>query len=257
MLKRRMSDVTKKGGSKHLKRNPAPRFWPIHRKEHIWTIKPKTGPHSLPHCLPLTIIVRDILNLAKSGKEARTIISEGRVQVNGRIRRTGTFPVGLMDILEFPDSNATYRLLPHHAGLTLHRIKGDEAGYHLRRIEKKTLISEDQIQLSFHDGTNQRLKTLDSKKITEDTYRTLDVLRFTRDGEISEHLQLQKGASAFITDGKNRGIYGTIEEIEAIPGKKKRQLLATMNAQGNRVQTILDYIFVVGNPKPTISVPGA
>ena len=52
-------------------------------------------------------------------------------------------------------------------------------------------------------------------------------------------------------------MYGTIEEIEVIPGKKRRQLLATMDAQGKRVQTILDYIFVVGNPKPAISVPGA
>lgn len=252
-----MSDMTKKGGSKHLKRKPAPKFWPIHRKERTWTVKPKTGPHTLQHCLPLTIIVRDILNLAKTAKEARTIISEGRVQVNGRIRRKVAFPVGLMDIIEFPDSDATYRLLPHKGGLTLHRIKGDEADYNLRRIEKKSTIPGGNVQLNLHDGTNRTVKISDPKKPTEDSYKTLDVLRLARDGEITEHIRLGKGASAFITGGKNRGIYGTIEDIEDIPGKKKRQLLATMDTHGKRVQTILDYIFVVGNPKPAISIPGA
>ncbi|MFX0075991.1 MAG: 30S ribosomal protein S4e, partial [Candidatus Hermodarchaeota archaeon] len=36
--------MTRKGGSKHLKRLPAPSSWPIHRKEFRWVVKPRSGP---------------------------------------------------------------------------------------------------------------------------------------------------------------------------------------------------------------------
>ena len=77
----------KKGGTRHLKRKPSPRFWPIHRKEHVWVTRPKSGPHSLKRSLPLAMVLRDILNLAKTRKEAKIIISEGKVFIDGIVQR--------------------------------------------------------------------------------------------------------------------------------------------------------------------------
>lgn len=62
-------ELGKKGGRRHLKRKPAPKTWPIHRKEQVWTIKPRPGPHPISRCLPLTLVVRDILGFAKTRKE--------------------------------------------------------------------------------------------------------------------------------------------------------------------------------------------
>jgi ribosomal protein S4E len=73
----------KKGGSTGLKRKPAPRFWPIHRKEFTWVVKPSPGPHSLQNCLPLAIVLRDILGFAQTRKEAKSIVSQGKVYVDG------------------------------------------------------------------------------------------------------------------------------------------------------------------------------
>jgi len=67
----------RKGESGHLKRKPAPKMWPIHRKEAVWTVRPKPGPHSISRSLPLALIVRDILGFAKTVKEAKNIISQG------------------------------------------------------------------------------------------------------------------------------------------------------------------------------------
>ena len=50
--------MTKKGGSKHLKRLPAPVNWPIHRKEFRWVVKSRPGPHPLDRSLPLLLVVR-------------------------------------------------------------------------------------------------------------------------------------------------------------------------------------------------------
>ena len=71
----------KMGGSKHLTRHAAPAFWPILRKEWRWAVKPSPGPHSIERCLPLLIIVRDILGYAKTAREARKIIAQGHIKV--------------------------------------------------------------------------------------------------------------------------------------------------------------------------------
>ncbi len=93
----------KKGGKKHLKRKPAPKIWPIHRKELVWTVKPKAGSHSTSNCLPLALIIRDILGLAKTLKEAIAIISQGKILVDGKVQRDERFSTGLMDVISIPE----------------------------------------------------------------------------------------------------------------------------------------------------------
>ncbi|MEM1800921.1 MAG: S4 domain-containing protein, partial [Desulfurococcaceae archaeon] len=91
--------MAKMGGSRHLKALAAPEFWPILRKEYKWTVKPSPGPHPVDRCIPLLILVRDILKYAKTGKEARRLISEGHFAIDGRTVRDYKFPVGIMDII--------------------------------------------------------------------------------------------------------------------------------------------------------------
>ncbi|MEA2090603.1 MAG: S4 domain-containing protein, partial [Thermoproteota archaeon] len=141
----------KKGGSRHLKRKPAPRFWPIHRKELVWTFKPKPGPHPITRCFPLALILREILGVAKTRKEAKKIISKGKVQVDGKARREELFPVGLMDVISIPDVEKSYRILPSSRGLTLHSIKKNEAAFKLCRIENKSIVKGGNLQLNLHD----------------------------------------------------------------------------------------------------------
>lgn len=244
-----------KGGSRHLKRHPAPGFWPIRRKEEIWTVRPKPGPHSSTHNIPLVSIIRDILGFAKTRKEAKIIISQGKVLVDGRIRREAAFPIGLMDVITIPDAGAKYRLLPHVKGLKLHPIEEDEAKFKLRRIEHKTVVKKG-VQLNFHDGTNKLIAITDPGNPEEDTYHTLDVLKISFEGEITEQYKLQKNSSALIIGGKNIGISGKIVEIEEAKGKKRRSLLATIeNAAGKRFQTVLNFIFTIGEAERSISLP--
>ena len=107
----------RKGGKKHLKRKPAPKFWPIHRKEAVWTVKPKPGSHSLLSCIPLTLLIRDIFGFAKTRKEAKTIVSQGKIRVDGIVQREELFPIGLMDVVSIPDVEKVYRILPSRPGI--------------------------------------------------------------------------------------------------------------------------------------------
>lgn len=247
----------KKGGSRHLKRKPAPKSWPIHRKEYVWTVKPKPGPHSLEHSLPLAIVLRDILGFAKTRKEAKTIISEGKVLVNGKVRREEAFPLGLMDVLSIPDAEATYRILLHEKGFVLRPIAKDEATFKLCRIENKSVLENGNIQLNLHDGTNKLIQVADPKNPQEDVYQTLNVVKVTiPDGEILEQIKLAKDVAALIIGGQNRGVHGRIVDIEEIAAKKRRILLTTIEDEaGKQVQTILDFVFVVGDKEPSITLP--
>ncbi|MEM4788723.1 MAG: S4 domain-containing protein, partial [Ignisphaera sp.] len=105
--------MAKKGGSSHLKRLAAPAFWPILRKEYKWITKPSPGPHLLERCIPLLVLIRDVLKLAENAREAKKIIFDGEVLIDGRVRRDFKFPVGLMDVVSIPKINMYIRIVPH------------------------------------------------------------------------------------------------------------------------------------------------
>jgi len=247
----------KKGGSTGLKRKPAPRFWPIHRKEFVWVVKPSPGPHSLESCLPLAIVLRDILRFAKTRKEAKKIVSQGKVYVDGKVRREDDFPVGLMDVISISEIDKCFRILPSSKGLILHPIDKEEANFKLCRIENKTLVKNGHLQLNLHDGSNIPVKVADPKNPQEDVYKTLDTLQISLpERQILQHIKLKENDFAIITSGKNIGRYGKIIEIEEMKGKKRRNVLVTIDdGRGNRYQTILNFVFAIGEIKPLISLP--
>ena len=247
----------KKGGSTGLKRKPAPKFWPIPRKEFVWAVKPSPGPHSLENCLPLAIVLRDILGFAKTRKEAKLIVSQGKVYVDGKIRRKDDFPVGLMDVITIPEANAFFRVLPSHKGFILHQISKEETSFKLCRIENKTCIKKGHVQLSLHDGSNILVKVTDPQNPQEYVYETLDTLKISLpDRRIMEHVKIKENVLAIITGGKNIGKYGKIVEIKRTKGERRRNALVVIeDEKGNRYQTTLNFVFAIGETKPLISIP--
>jgi len=205
------------------------------------------------------LILRDILGYAKTRVEAKKIIAQGKVIVDGKVRREELYPAGLMDVVEIPEVEKIFRILPSKKGLMLHPISKDEAAFKLCRIENKTTVNGGHIQLNLHDGSNILIKVADPKNPEEDTYKTLNTLKVSLpDRQILEQFELKTDAPAIITGGKNMGRYGKIVEIEERPGKKRRNLLVTLeDPKGERFQTIMDFVFVVGNNQPCISLPEA
>lgn len=247
----------RKGEKKHLKRKPAPRIWPIHRKEAVWTLRPKPGTHPLSRCMPLALVVRDMLEFAKTGKEAKKIISQEKIKVNGKVQREGRFPIGLMDVISIPDTEKAYRVFPSGKGLFLHQIETDETEFKLCRIEDKTVVEGGHVQLNLHDGTTVLVRVNDPKKPEEDVYQTLDTLKLSiPDQGLLGYMKLTEGAPAIIIGGKNMGKSGKITAIEEKIGQKRRELLVTIeDKDGSQFQTILNFIFVLGDIEPSISIP--
>jgi len=235
------------GSRKHLKRFKAPKTWPIHAKEETWTTKPSAGPHAIGNSLPLIMVLRDILGLARNTREAKIILNNREVLVDGTPRKDHRFPVGFMDVISIPKINKYYRLIPDYKGrLVLHEIDEKDSTFKLVSIEDKTTIKGGKTQLNLHDGRNV---------LTEDEYKTGDVLLLeVPEQKISDSIKFEEGSLGLIIGGKHIGELGKIGEITVTKSSKSNTVL--METDEGSFLTLAKYVFVIGQDKPVISLLG-
>jgi len=248
--------VARMGSRRHLKRLAAPEFWPILRKERAWTVKPSAGPHPIGRSLPLLIIVRDILGLADTAREARRIIAEGHIKVDGRIRKNYKYPVGIMDVIEIIDTQEYFRMIPVPVKvMTLIPIPKEEASFKICRIENKTTVKGGNIQLNLHDGRNVVVRVNDPSNPEEDVYKTMSSVKVgLPDNELLEHYPLNEGVTVIVIGGRNVGRVAKILSISEGMRHYRKQV-ALEDFKGNKFYTTLDKIMVIGREKPEITLP--
>ena len=160
-----------------------------------------------------------------------------------------------MDVISLPEANKYYRVMPSHKGLILNPISKEESTFTLHRVEDKSTVKNG-VQVALHDGSNMLIKVADVKHPQEVTFETFDVLKITYpDKQVAASLKTKEGNLAIITGGKNSGKQGKIVEIEKTVAKKRRQALVVIeDAEGVRYQTIMDFIFSIGEAQPLINV---
>ena len=105
--------MAKRGVRKHLKRISAPKHWMLSKVGGIWATKSSQGPHKLRESMPLTVLLRNKLKLALTGREAKLIVmaKEGNIAVDGKVRKDPKYPVGFMDVITLIKAKTNYRLL--------------------------------------------------------------------------------------------------------------------------------------------------
>ena len=251
--------MTKKGQSRHLKRIAAPKYWPILRKSAKWSYHPMPGPHSKNNCLALAVLLRDVLKVVESKREVKYILSNENVLVDGKVRKALNFPVGLMDVIDIPSIEKSYRLVPYERkGLLPLEIDPSEKNFKLCKIINKTVLKENVIQLNLHDGRNILIDGSDSEDeeepIEKIDFKTKDILKISiPDQEILDHFTFEENKMVIVQSGRFIGKVGKIIEINKRFGPNASTI--TIEHEDQRFQTLMEYGFIIGRTEPEIKLP--
>ena len=232
-------------GSKKLKRQMAPTFWGINRKEKRFVITVRPGSHPKNYSIPTAVLLRDTLKKVKTLREAKSSIYDGKVKIDGVTQKSLHHSIGLMDVIELDGTTDVYRLVPKQ-GHILQPIKIDSAekSKKLAKVKSKTNIKGGKTQLGFHDG---RTIITDMKANIDDTcllqipeQKILDVIKF------------EKNSQVIVTRGINTGRIGLVNEIKQGTFTLPKRISVIID--DNTVEIPITIVMVVGKDKPIIQI---
>jgi small subunit ribosomal protein S4e len=239
--------MAKKSGSLKAKRSASPEFWQISRKDKRFVVRTSPGPHSKNYSYPLLVVVRDILGIAKTRREALTVLNEAKVQVDGRVVKAEAFPVGLMDVIDFPNVGRSYRMVPRFGRLVPVEIDSKEKGLKICYVKSKRTVKGSKMSYGLHDGrvifpeAEVDLKPGDGCLIKVPTQ------------EFQASFRLAKETLALLIRGERSGEVATVEDVKS--GTYSRGPIATVRFEdGTTSELPTDVLLPLGKQAPEITL---
>jgi small subunit ribosomal protein S4e len=222
--------------TKHQKRLSVPKSWPVERKTETFTAKAGAGPHG-ESGVPLVVVLRDVLGYVDNSKEAQYAVNTQGVLVNGDNVGDVNRPIGMFDILAFPERDEFYRVFPDEGGrLGLTPIDEDAADSKLSKVTDKTLVDGGRTQLNLHDGSNLIVE--------DDEYSGNDSIVVDNETkDVVAHFEYEEGALVTAVAGQHAGNIGTVDEISVQPGSADNTV--SVSSEDVSFETIEDYVVVI------------
>ena len=219
----------------HLKTLNAPKLWPVERKKTKFTAKSSPGPHSLTKGITLSLLLREILNYAKTTREIKKIINARQIIIDKVPRKNYRFPVGIMDLIEIPKLNKSYRLIvDNKKKFVVNEVNGENSNLKPLKIIGKTTLKKNKTQLNLFDGRNVI--------VDKDSYKVGDTIIYNfAKNSIQSYLKLGKKARVYIMDGKYQGRIGEVEDIK----KEAKNDRIVIKDKDGKFETLKKYAFVI------------
>lgn len=185
----------------HQKRNKIPRRWPLPRKGTKFVVSPNDNKNTLP----ALIILRDMLKIAKTKKEAKAIIQDRQLAINEKKITDEKATAGLFDKISLLKSKKYYQLSYEKSKYNLEEISESETHSKTSKVINKKLLGKDKLQINLNDGRN----ILSNEKISVGD----SVIISFKDNKIQKILPIKKEANIVFIKGKHLGKKGKIIEI--------------------------------------------
>ncbi len=227
--------MAKKGGTHHTKRLAIPKVIPVsNKKETKFMITSSPGPHSKSEAIPIRVLLREVLGVAKSASEAKKLLKTRKVLIDGKARTDEAFPVGLMDVVFLKGGDKTYRIVVNRKG-KLVPVETKEASKKIAKVIGKRTVAGGKFMAVLHDGRNisidNNVKVGDSLVISLPEQKVQEVLKF------------QKGVRCLVTEGKHSGEIAVLEELVA---REKSDTEAKLKNHEEFI-TVAKYLMVIDN----------
>jgi len=238
-----------RGPKHHLKRLAAPKHWMLDKLSGAFAPRPSTGPHKLRECLPLLVFLRNRLKYASTYDEAKKIVKQRLIKIDGKVRTDLTFPAGLMDVISIEKTKENFRLVYDTKGrYAIHRVNENEAKFKLCKVRKIGVGPKGVPYCNTHDGRTIRYP--DPRIGLHDT-----IVYDLASAKVTDYIKFDSGMTVMIVGGHNVGRVGVITSRERHPGSF--DIVHIKDSVGHSFATRLSNVFVIGKPnKIYISLPG-
>jgi len=211
----------------HRARQEMPKTWVLKKKGTKYI-----SANGNTNTVPIFVVIRDMMNIAKNRKEVKKILKEKEVKINNKKINDNKFPVGLNDTIEI-DKKYYILILGGNKKLLVKEIKENSDKKILKVINKKS-VKNNKIQVNCTNGRNYLVDNKESKKIKVGCSVIVDL----KNKKIIDILPLEAGKEVLIIKGKHIGKRGIIEKIDF--GKK----IAEIKSKNEKINVLLDYLMV-------------
>ncbi len=186
--------------------------------------------------LAIYVVLRDVLKLAGSKREARKILLAGKVSVDGKPCKDEFYPISLMSVIEIPDLKKGYRV--DFTGGRLLPAETEHPEFKTYKIVKKHVVRGGKFVLTFHDGRNM---------LGDNSYKVGNsVVLSLKGGKVVAQLPLDANAICTITAGKHIGTRVRLAKVLSV-GRKKECEVKPLDG-GESFITLMAYLMPI-DPK--------
>jgi small subunit ribosomal protein S4e len=181
-----------------------PKNWPVARKGTTFVVRPN---FEKDKGLPILIILRDMLKIAKNRKEVKKALYSNSILLNGKIAKEEKSGATLFDTVSIVPSKKNYRVILDEKGkFSLEEIKESEINKKIAKIINKRTLKGKKVQLNFSDGRN----LLDSQKCQVGDSALINF----KEKKIEKIIPIKEKTNVLIYSGKHSGKTGIVEKIE-------------------------------------------
>lgn len=213
----------------HLKRQKAPKNWPIHRKGTKYIVRPRSD---MTKGISLLIILRDMLKIVQNRKEAKRAIHLQNIWLNNRPARDEKETVLLFDVIKIIPVKKSYILdLTEKGKITVSEIKEDESGKKVAKIINKKILKGRKTQINLSDGRNF---ISDIKCNTNDS-----VLISLEKKKIEECIPMKEGAEIIVFAGKHAGKRGNVKKID------QEKKMAEIKTKDKKINVLIKQVMAI------------
>lgn len=232
--------MSRKGQNKKTKTISMPKAVNTSRKETAWTVTTKAGPHTKETSVALGIVIRNYTGIVNTMKEAKKILNNGEVKVNGVVRKEHQFPIGLFDVVTMAKQKMFFRMVFDAKGRLVLKAIEAESKMKLSKVTRKVMTSKG-VQVTTDDARTfigVKANVGDSLKVS------------LPEGKVTEVIPFKEGSLAYITKGAHSS--ETAKIVAIISGTEKKEELVKMEKGKETFETTAKNVHIVGKDKNEI-----
>ena len=211
----------------HLKRQEAPRRWPVPRKGSVYIVRPNSN---LNNGIPILVVLRDMLKIAQNRKEVKRAIHLRQILVNEKPVTDDKRAVSLFDTITIVPTKKHY-VIELSKNRKFEAKESPHSGTKVAKIINKKMLKQKKVQLNLNDGSNV---------LSDKDYKINDSIVINlKDKKIEKHIPLKEKANVLVFDGKHAGESGRIEKMN--PEHKMAEIIV----DGKTVSVLIKQIMAI------------